>query len=55
MCEYQRIEPYAEKPTMPVCVVTGELCTLCVFGKAETYNKAKESEAKIQKCRQRKN
>ncbi len=47
MCEYQRISTSpTRKPTPPKCKYTGEYCTCCVYGNAETYNKAKQNEAK---------
>ena len=40
MCEYAIAEE--NKPFM--CEYTKKLCTLCVLGNADTYNKAKENE-----------
>lgn len=47
MCEYQRINKTpTRKPAPPKCKYTGEYCTYCVYGNADTYKKAKENEAK---------
>ena len=43
MCEYQRIDHYS-KSDLPICDYTKELCTFCVYGNFNTYNKAKEAE-----------
>lgn len=41
MCEYQTFNPDNDKE-LPTCIVTNDFCTLCVFGNANTYNKAKQ-------------
>ena len=41
MCEYAIAEE--NKPFM--CEYTKKLCTLCVLGNADTYNKAKEKDS----------
>lgn len=51
MCEYQRIKEIknankVHKPQVPYCKITGEYCTYCVYGNAETYNNAKKAEEK---------
>ena len=40
-CEYQKINPNNEN-WIPRCAVNNKLCTFCVFGNAETYNRAKK-------------
>lgn len=36
MCEFARIFPNE----LPECTYTKQVCTLCVFGNAKTYNEA---------------
>lgn len=43
MCEYQKYNK-RNIEALPVCKITRELCTFCVLGNANTYNKAKEAE-----------
>ena len=43
MCEYQRFDPNSNNQ-LPLCTVTNDLCTYCIFGNAKTYREAKEKE-----------
>lgn len=47
MCEYQKINTFAKSTyELPICTVTNEYCTYCLYGNANTYKKAKEAEEK---------
>lgn len=45
MCEFMRVNPNNKvKSDLPMCDYTKELCTFCILGNSNTYNKAKECE-----------
>lgn len=45
MCEFARIYPNE----LPECTYTKQVCTLCVFGNAKTYNEAKKQSEQIKR------
>ena len=44
MCEYQRINTCG-KSRLPICTVTGEWCTFCVYGNSDNYIVGKLNES----------
>lgn len=48
MCPYQRIDHHS-KSILPICEYTKELCTYCVYGNFDNYNKAQEAKNKEKK------
>lgn len=47
MCEYQKVNFYG-KSKLPICDYTKSPCTYCIYGNADTYQKAeKDKRSKI--------